>query len=280
LLLAANFFYSIIGQLTNNLQLPGKIMISISETQIDMKLPLAGKVAIVTGASRGIGQAIAQRLAHDGAVVVVNYVQGKEQAEAVVRSIETSGGKAIAIQADLGNLADIQRLFEQTIGHCGRLDILVNNAGVILSNPIAVATEAEFDRVFAVNTKGAFFAMQEATKHLQDGGRIISISTSLTTNSRPTRGIYVASKAAVEQFTTTLAKELGGRGITVNTVSPGAVETEMTAGLPPEMKQMIIQNTPLGRFGQPQDIANVVAFLASEDGRWLTGQNLQATGGS
>ncbi len=255
-------------------------MTTIVEAQTNRQLPLSGKVAIVTGASRGIGRAIAQRLGQDGASVVVNYAIGKEQAEAVVSSIEAIGGKAIAIQADLGNLADIKRLFEQSLGHFGHLNILVNNAGIIISNPIAAITEAEFDRVFAVNTKGSFFAMQEATHHLQEGGRIISISTSLTTNSRPTRGIYVASKAAVEQFTTTLAKELGGRGITVNTVSPGAVETEMTAGLPPEMKQMIIQNTPLGRFGQPQDIANVVAFLASEDGRWLTGQNIQATGGS
>jgi 3-oxoacyl-[acyl-carrier protein] reductase len=257
-------------------------MISVSETQIDLKLPLAGKVAIVTGSSRGIGEAIAERLADDGAAVVVNYVNGKEQAAAVVRSIETSGGKAIAIQADLGNLADIKRLFEQTIGHFGRLDILVNNAGITLSNPLAEATEAEFDQTFAVNAKGPFFAMQEATKHMQDGGRIISISTILTVVSRPNRAIfYAASKAAVEQFSMTLAKELGGRGITVNTVSPGAVETEMmAASMPPQMKQMIAQQTPLGRLGQPQDIADVVAFLASKDGRWLTGQNIQATGGA
>jgi 3-oxoacyl-[acyl-carrier protein] reductase len=256
-------------------------MTTILETQIDLKLPLAGKVAIVTGSSRGIGQAIAERLASDGASVVVNYINGKEQADAVVRSIETKGGKAIALQADLGNLADIKRLFEQAIGHFGHLDILVNNAGIALSNPVASATEAEFDRTFAINAKGPFFAMQEATKHMQDGGRIISISTILTVVSRPNRAIYAASKAAVEQFSMTLAKEVGGRGITVNTISPGAVETEMmAASMPPQMKQMLIQNTPLGRLGQPQDIADVVAFLASEDGRWLTGQNIQATGGA
>jgi 3-oxoacyl-[acyl-carrier protein] reductase len=190
-------------------------MTTIVETQTNRQLPLSGKVAIVTGASRGIGRAIAQRLGQDGASVIVNYVNGKEQAEAVIETIESDGnGKAIAIQADLGNLADIKRLFEQAIGHFGHLDILVNNAGIALSNPVADATEAEFDRTFAVNAKGPFFAMQEATKHMQDGGRIISISTILTVVSRPNRAIYAASKAAVEQFSMTLSKELGGRGIT------------------------------------------------------------------
>lgn len=257
-------------------------MTTTAATQAAQIRPLVGKVAIVTGASRGIGQAIAERLGSDGASVVVNYVGSKEKAETVVRKIEAGGnGKAIAVQADLGNIADIKRLFEETFSHFGQLNILVNNAGIMLSNPVAEATEAEFNQTFAVNAKGPFFAMQEAAKRMQDNGRIVSISTILTVSSRPGRAIYAASKAAVEQFTMTLSKELGERGITVNTVSPGAVETEMmAAAMPPEMKKMIAQQTPLGRLGQPQDIADVVAFLASEDGRWLTGQNIHATGGA
>ncbi|HEX9199519.1 MAG TPA: SDR family oxidoreductase [Acidobacteriaceae bacterium] len=240
--------------------------------------PLTGKVAIVTGSSRGIGRAIAERLGKDGASVVVNYVRNADKSREVVSAIETAGGRALAVRADMSQIADVRCLFQETLDQFGRLDILVNNAGWFQPHPIAEVTEDEFDAAFALNAKGAFFAFQEAARGMGDGGRIINISSCSTAMSLPGFAVYVGSKAAGEQFARALAKELGGRSITVNTVSPGFTETDM---LPqdPEWRKMGAQMSALGRLGQADDIADVVTFLISEKGKWITGHNIQACGG-
>ena len=240
--------------------------------------PLAGQVAIVTGSSRGIGRAVAERLGREGASVVVNYARNADKARQVVSAIESAGARALAVQADMSHIVDVRRLFRETLDHFGRLDILVNNAGLFQPHPIAEVTEDEFDAGFALNAKGAFFAFQEAARRMRDGGRIINISSCSTAMSLPGFAVYVGSKAAGEQFARALAKELGGRGITVNTVSPGFTETDM---LPqdPEWRKTGAQMSAFGRLGQPEDIADVVAFLVGEQGKWITGQNVQASGG-
>jgi len=241
---------------------------------------LTGKVAIVTGAGRGIGRALAERLAKDGASIVVNYAKSAEGAKEVVAAIEAKGGQALAVQADLSQVVDIRRLFQETINHFGHLDILVNNSGIGAFTLLVEVTEEQFDTTFAVNTKGTFFALQEAARHMADGGRIVSISTAVTVLSPEGMTVYAGSKGAIEQFTPIAAKELGNRGITVNTVSPGAVATETFKSMaPPDYQAELTKNTPLGRLGQPEDIADVVAFLVSEEARWITGQNIRTTGG-
>ncbi len=241
---------------------------------------LAGKVAIVTGASRGIGRAIALRLSQEGASVVVNYARGAEQAKDVVSAIEAAGGKALAVQADVSKTAEIRDLFDRTIETYSQIDILVNNAGVILYKPVAEVTEAEFDNLFAINVKGTFFACQEAAKRMADGGRIVNFSSSTTAMLLPTYGAYVATKGAVEQLTRSLAKELGDRQITVNVISPGPTDTELfTVGKTAEQIQRFTQITALGRLGKVEDIADVTAFLCSEQARWITGQNIRVNGG-
>jgi len=242
---------------------------------------LTGKIAIVTGGSRGIGRAIAEQLAQDGASVVINYRHRADEAKEVVSVIEAEGRKALAMQADISQIADIRRLFQETIDFFGHLDILINNAGSTAFKPLVEVTEGEFDVQFALNAKGTFFAMQEAARCMSDGGRIVNISTLGTVNSAAGAGVYTGSKAAVEQFTMSAAKELGGRGITVNAVSPGATLTELfNKEAPPDVKALAAQLSPLGRMGQPQDIADVVAFLVSEQARWITGQNIHASGGA
>ncbi|MBR8834317.1 MAG: SDR family oxidoreductase [Stigonema ocellatum SAG 48.90 = DSM 106950] len=239
---------------------------------------LTGKIAIVTGGSQGIGRAIAEQLAENGASVVVNYVHNTDKAKEVVATIESGGGEAIAVQADISQVADIRSLFQQTIDRFGQLDILVNNAGVAIYKPVVEATDEDFDTTFALNARGTFFALQEAARRMVNGGRIVSISTAGTVAGAPTASFYTGSKAAVEQFTKALAKELGGRGITVNTVSPGFTDTDMLAHNP-QFKEIGAQMSPLGRLGQPADVADVVAFLVSDQARWITGQNIQAGGG-
>jgi 3-oxoacyl-[acyl-carrier protein] reductase len=239
---------------------------------------LAGRVAIVTGSSRGIGRAVAERLGREGASVVVNYVRNADRAREVVSTIESSGARAVAVQADMGRLADVRRLFRETVDHFGRLDILVNNAGLFQPRPVVDVTEDEFDAAFALNAKGAFFAFQEAARRMQDGGRIVNISSSSTVMSLPGFAVYVGSKAAGEQFARALARELGGRGITVNTVSPGFTDTDMLPA-DPEWRRKGAEMSALGRLGRPEDIADVVTFLVGEQGKWITGQNLQASGG-
>ena len=241
---------------------------------------LAGKVAIVTGASRGIGRAIALRLSQEGASVVVNYARGAEQAKEVVSAIEAAGGQALAVQADVSKTAEIRDLFDRTLETYSQVDILVNNAGVILYKPLAEVTEAEFDNLFAINVKGTFFACQEAAKRMAEGGRIVNFSSSTTAIMMPTYGVYVATKGAVEQLTRSLAKELGDRQITVNVISPGPTDTELfTVGKTAEQIQRFTQMTALGRLGKVEDIADVTAFLCSEQARWITGQNIRVNGG-
>lgn len=241
---------------------------------------LEGRVALVTGASRGIGRAIAIRLGRDGAAVVVNYAGNANAAREAVAAVEQAGGRAIAVQADVSQVADIERLFDETIGPFGRLDLLVNNAGILSNKPLADVTEGEFDRIFAVNVKGTFFACQQAARRMADGGRIINFSSSTTAMMLPTYGAYVATKGAVEQLTHVLAKELGPRGITVNVVSPGPTDTELFGqGKTEQDKQRLAQMAALGRLGRPEDIADVVAFLASDEARWISGQNIRANGG-
>jgi 3-oxoacyl-[acyl-carrier protein] reductase len=230
---------------------------------------LTGKVAIVTGSSRGIGRAIAERLGRDGAHVVVNYSGNAEKAQEVVQAIETAGSKAIAIKADLSNPEDVHHLFDETEKQFGSLNILVNNAGAFVMKPAIDITLEEFDKVISVNVRGTFLALQEAARRIQDGGRIVNLASNATVMSLSGQSVYAASKAAVEQFTRVLAKEL-------DAVAPGATETDM---VPDVAREVVPKQTPLGRMGQPEDIADVVAFLVSEDARWITGQIVGVNGG-
>jgi 3-oxoacyl-[acyl-carrier protein] reductase len=237
---------------------------------------LSGKVAIVTGASNGIGRAIAERFAEAGAIVVVNYCKSPDKAQQVVASIQARGGKAVAVRADMSVVADARRLVIDTVKQFGRLDVLINNAGKFLPKPLADTSEEEFDQVVALHAKGPYFAMQEAVNVLKDGGRIVNISTDGTHLSFPGATAYLGSKAALEQYTKGLAHELAPRGITVNTVSPGFTDTGM---MTEHYRQIGTQMSPLKRLGTPNDIADVVAFIVSEEARWLTGQNIHAGGG-
>ena len=238
-----------------------------------------GKVALVTGASKGIGRAIALRLGKDGAAVVVNFAGGAQQAHETVALIEKSGGKAIPMQADVSKFADVKRLFDACFEKFGRLDILVNNAGMMFTKPVVEVGEEEFDRIFAVNVKGTFLCCQLAAKRMAEGGRIVNFSSSTTAMMLPGYAAYVATKGAVEQFSH-LAKELGPKKITVNVVSPGPTDTELFGqGKSDEQRQQFARMAALGRLGQPQDVADVVAMLAGNDARWVTGQNIRANGG-
>jgi 3-oxoacyl-[acyl-carrier protein] reductase len=239
---------------------------------------LSGKVAIVTGSSRGIGRGIAERLGRDGASVIVTYAGNRDKAEEVVQAIAAAGSKATAIQVDVRKLEEVRSLFEQAIAQFGKVDILVNNAaGKNIFKPTAEMTEDEYNSMFDI-TRGVYFTLQQAAHHLADGGRIVSISTSGTAMAIPTAGAYAGCKAAIEQFSMGLAKELGARGITVNTLSPGATETDGLVLEQAQVDQMIAQ-TPMGRLGQPADVANAVALLVSDDAHWITGQSIRANGG-
>ncbi len=241
---------------------------------------LNGKIAIVTGASRGIGRATAERLARDGATVVINYATSVKEAETVVEGIKERGGHATAIQADVAKLDDIRRLFQETHSRFERLDILVANAGYSCFKPLTDITEEDFERTYTLNAKGTYFCLQEALRYMGEGGRIVGISTIGTVLNVPGGTCYFGSKAAVEQFCRTVAKEVAPRGITVNVVSPGFTETQMLlANMAPDVRRELIEMTPLHRLGQPEDIADVIAFLVSEQGRWLTRQNIAADGG-
>lgn len=237
---------------------------------------LTEKVAIVTGASAGIGRGIAERLAQEGATVVVNYGKSADKARAVVAGIESKGGKAVAVQADISKIADVRRLVRETVQRFGRLDILVNNAGMALLKPLVETTEQEFDDIFALNAKGAYFAMQEAARVIEPGGRIVNISSDGTRMAFAGVTAYLGTKGALEQFTKGLALELAPKGVTVNTVSPGFTDTAM---MPDAFRETGAQMSPLKRLGTPEDIANVVAFIVSDQARWLTGQNIHASGG-
>jgi 3-oxoacyl-[acyl-carrier protein] reductase len=241
---------------------------------------LTGKTAIVTGASRGIGRAIALKLGAMNASVAVNYVNDEKAAAATVSDIRKAGGKAVAMKADMRSVEAIQSLFKQAITEFGSVDILVNNAGIRLFKPIDAVTEAEFDDIFAANVKGVFFACQMAARHMADGGRIINISSSVTRVLMANYGPYSATKGAVDQITRVLAKELGPRGITVNAISPGPTDTELfRKGKTREQIDGFAQATALGRIGTPADIADAVALLVGDAAGWISGQNICANGG-
>jgi 3-oxoacyl-[acyl-carrier protein] reductase len=244
---------------------------------------LAGKVAIVTGASKGIGAAIAKQFAAEGAAVVVNYASSKEGADRVVDEIAKRGGKALAVQANVANKKDIERLFAETKKAFGQLDILVNNAGVYEFVPLEDVTKEHFHKHFDVNVLGLILTTQEAVKHFDSGGgSIINISSVASTAATPNASVYSATKAAVDAVTRTLAKELGPRKIRVNALNPGMVETEgvRTAGITEsDFRKQVEAQTPLGRIGQPEDIGPAAVFLASSDGAWITGETLRVAGG-
>ena len=244
---------------------------------------LANKVAVITGASKGIGAAIAKKLSDEGASIVVNYSSDKAGADKVVAEITGAGGKAIAVQGNVSVEADVQNLFAKTTSTYGAVDILVNNAGVYNFVPLADITADEFHRQFNTNVLGLLLVTKEATKNFNDGGSIINIGSAVTKLNVPGSSIYTATKSSVESITSVLSKELGSRKIRVNTLAPGMVETEgtHTAGfIGGDFQTEIERTAPLGRIGQPEDISSVAAFLASDDAGWLTGEVLFAAGGA
>jgi len=239
-----------------------------------------GKIAIVTGASRGIGRAAAIRLGADGFSVVVGYGREQAKAEQAVSAIKEQGGKAFALAADVGSESDVRRLFEHAEKEFGRIDVVVNCAGIMPLSPIAQGDVDAFDRTMATNLRGTFLVFSEAARRLADGGRIIAFSTSAIAKSFPTYGAYVASKAGVESLVHVLANELRGRNITVNAIAPGPVETDMfLTGKTPEQIAQLAKLAPLERIGRTDDIAGLVSFLVGPDGGWINSQVLRANGG-
>lgn len=240
----------------------------------------ASRVAIVTGASRGIGAAIAERLGRDGFTVVVNYAGNAAAADALVAKIEASGGRAVTAQADVSDPGAVKAMFDKVEAAFGGVEVLVNNAGIMTLSPLAETDDATFDRLVDINLKGTFNALREASRRMRAGGRIINLSTSVLGLSLPTYGVYVATKAAVEAMTRVLMNELRGRNITVNAIAPGPTATALFLdGKSPELIERMSKMNPLERLGQPEDIAAVVAFLAGPDGAWINGQTLRANGG-
>lgn len=243
-------------------------------------MSLNGKVAIITGASRGIGRQIALQLAQSGAKVVVNYSSNPVSAGDVVKEIEQSGGEAAAIRADVSKVNEVEALFQETLERFGRVDILVNNAGIMECMAIADVTEELFDRQFAINVKGTYFACQQAMKHMAKEGTIINFSTSISGAMLPTYSVYAATKGAVEQLTRQLAKEFGPKDIIINCISPGQVSTELFLnGKSQEQVDSYRRMNAFGRLGEPEDIANVIELLVSDKARWITGQTIRVNGG-
>jgi 3-oxoacyl-[acyl-carrier protein] reductase len=238
------------------------------------------KVAIITGASRGIGAAVAERLGQDGFTVIVNYSGDASPAEALARKIEANGGRALTARADVSNPVAVRGMFDAAEAAFGGVDVLVNNAGIMQLSAISDTEDASFSRQIDVNLKGTFNTLREAARRLRDGGRIINFSSSVVGLLQPTYGVYAATKAAVEAMSGVLTKELRGRGITVNAVAPGPTATDLfLKGKPREVVDRLAKLPPLERLGQPADIANAVAFLAGPDGAWINGQTLRANGG-
>jgi 3-oxoacyl-[acyl-carrier protein] reductase len=247
-----------------------------------MAQKLAGKVAVVTGASKGIGASIAKQLAAEGASVVVNYASSKEGADKVVNEITGKGGKAIAVQGDVSKQADIDQLFAETKKAYKKVDILVNNAGIYEFAPLEAVTEASFHKIFKLNVLGLLLTTQAAAKQFGEGASVINIGSAVSSITPPNSAVYTASKGAVDVITGVLAKELGAKKIRVNSINPGIVQTEGTqsAGfIGSDFEKALVSQTPLGRAGQPDDIGAVAVFLASDDSRWLTGGQIIASGG-
>ncbi|CAN7720885.1 SDR family oxidoreductase [Caballeronia sp. LjRoot31] len=238
------------------------------------------QVAIVTGASRGIGAAVARRLANDGFAVVVNYASSSKEADALVAELAARGTKAIAIKADVANADEVRAMFDTTEQQLGKVDVLVNNAGVLKTVPLAETSDALYEQTFGINVRGTFNTLREAAARMNDGGRIINFSSTTLALNMPGYAIYNATKAAVEAFTHVFAKELRGRNITVNAVAPGPIATSLFLdGKTDEQIQTFAKMPPLQRLGQPEDIASVVSFLAGPDAAWINGQILRANGG-
>jgi 3-oxoacyl-[acyl-carrier protein] reductase len=245
-----------------------------------MSQTLQGKVAIVTGSSRGIGRRVAEKLAEEGASVVVNYASSPQQAEEAVAGIHSRGGTAAAIQADISKPDQIEQLYQEAQALYGKIDIVVNNAGIMINSIIGEATEEQFDKQFAINVKGTYFSCRQAFLHMEKGGRIINFSTSVNGQMFPAYSIYAGTKGAVEQFTRQLAKEFGGKGITINAVAPGPVATELfLEGKSEAQLDGLRKANAFGRLGQPEDIAGVVRFLASAESGWISGQTIRVNGG-
>ena len=245
-----------------------------------MKDQVNDKVAIVTGASKGIGRQISKQLASLGISTVVNYHSNKQQAEEVVKEIIFDGGKAVSIQADISKVAEIKSLFEQTIKVYGKVDILINNAGLMINNPIEHVTEDEFDKHFSINVKGIYFACQQAMKHMQEHGKIINISTSVNGMMFPAYSVYSASKGAVEQITRQLAKEFGAKKISINAIAPGPVKTELfMQGKTEQQIEFLSKMNSFGRLGETEDIADFIELLVSDKAHWITGQTIKINGG-
>jgi 3-oxoacyl-[acyl-carrier protein] reductase len=238
------------------------------------------KTAIITGSSRGIGAAVAERLARDGFNVIVNYAGNAAEAESLVAKIKAAGRRALAVQADVSDPAAVRAMFDRAQSEFGGIDVLVNNAGIMQLATLAEADDACFDRHIAINLKGVFNGMREAAKRLRSGGRIISFSSSVVGLYQPTYGVYAATKGGVEALTHVLANEMRGKNITVNVVAPGPTATDLfLKGKPQQVIDHLTKLAPLERLGQPADIANVVAFLAGPDGAWVNGQILRVNGG-
>lgn len=240
---------------------------------------LASKVVLVTGASRGIGAAVAHKLAAEGAKVIINYAGGKEAADQTVNSIKQQGGDAIALQADVSKAGEVAAMFDAAIAHYGKIDVLVNNAGIMITKLLKDTTDEDFTRQFDINVRGTFNTMREAATKLAGGGSIINFSSTTTRVMMPTYSTYVATKGAVEQLTRVFAKEVGARGINVNTVSPGPTNTELfTKGKPQEIIDRLASLSAFDRIGEPEDIAKTVAFLAGDDAKWISAQNIGLNG--
>ena len=238
------------------------------------------KAAIITGSSKGIGAAVAERLAADGLAVVINYSSGADAANVLVERIKAAGGAASAIKADVSDPAAVASLFDQTEQAFGGVDVLVNNAGIMKLSPVADTTDELFDQTIAINLKGAFNGMRQAAKRMRDGGRIVSFSSSVVGLYQPTYAAYAATKAGIQAMSHILSKELGQKKITVNVIAPGPVATDLfMKGKTDDDIKPIVDRTPLGRLGEPEDIARVISFLVGPDGGWINGQVLRANGG-
>lgn len=240
---------------------------------------LINKVVLVTGASRGIGAAVARKVAYEGAKVIINYAGGQDVAEQTARSIRDNGGDAIALQADVSKAAEVTSMFDAAIAHYGKIDVLVNNAGIMITKLLKDTTDEDFTRQFEVNVRGTFNTLREAATKLASGGSIINFSSTTTRVMMPAYSTYVATKGAVEQLTRVFAKEIGARGINVNAVLPGPTNTELfTKGKPQELIDRLASLNAFNRIGQPDDIAEVVAFLASDEAKWISGQTIGVNG--
>jgi 3-oxoacyl-[acyl-carrier protein] reductase len=265
---------------SSNIRLIHSLPESPTEKEQIMTIIKNSQVAIVTGASRGIGAAVARRLASDGFAVAINYASSSKEAEALVAELSAQGAKAIAVKADVANAGEVRTMFEITEQQLGKIDVLVNNAGVLKTVPLADTSDALYDQTFDINVRGTFNTLREAAGRMNEGGRIVNFSSTTLALNMPGYAVYNATKAAVEAFTHVFAKELRGRHITVNAVAPGPIATSLFLdGKTEEQIRTFANMPPLQRLGQPEDIASVVSFLASADAGWVNGQILRANGG-